>query len=204
MIELHLLAAFVLASVLLILIPGPNVALIVSHSLAHGTRYGLLTAATTTIVQIIPFTLVGLGAAVALMAEWFEWLRWIGVAYLIALGVAVWRASVVQPNVHRSKPRIGWTIMVRSVLVAATNPKTLLFYAAFLPQFIDSGRSVLPQFAMLSATFVVVALCGDCLWAIAAGHARRLLAGSMRFRNRISGALLVGAGLGLAFARKHQ
>jgi len=206
MIEFEPFTAFVLASALLILIPGPNVALIVSHCLAHGTRYGLLSAATTTIVQIVPLTLVALGmsAAVALMAEWFEWLRWIGVAYLIALGVALWRASDAHPVEGGRIARTGQTIMVRSVLVAATNPKTLLFYGAFLPQFIDPSRPALPQFASLSATFVAIALCGDSLWAIAAGRARGLLALTARIRNRTSGVFLICAGLGLALARKSQ
>lgn len=193
MIEMDLFAAFILASALLILVPGPNVALIVSHSLAHGLRYGLLTVAATTSVQIIPLSLVALGmsAALALMADWFEWLRWIGVVYLIALGVCTWRA----PNDHRIDQsrefRMGRIVFLRGLLVAATNPKTLLFYGAFLPQFV-----------VLSVTFLVIALSGDSLWAIAAGRARFLLARSVRIRNWISGAVLIGAGLGLAFARR--
>ncbi len=204
MIEMDLFAAFILASALLILVPGPNVALIVSHSLAHGLRYGLLTVAATTSVQIIPLSLVALGmsAALALMADWFEWLRWIGVVYLIALGVCTWRA----PNDHRIDQsrefRMGRIVFLRGLLVAATNPKTLLFYGAFLPQFISADRPALPQFVVLSVTFLVIALSGDSLWAIAAGRARFLLARSVRIRNWISGAVLIGAGLGLAFARR--
>lgn len=204
MIELDLFAAFILASALLILVPGPNVALIVSHSVAYGTRYGLLTVAATTSVQIIPLSLVALGmsAAVALIADWFEWLRWIGVVYLIALGVGAWRAPENHPIEQGRKTHTGRTILVRSMLVAATNPKTLLFYGAFLPQFINADRPALSQFAILSATFLLIALGGDGLWAIAAGRARGLLAHTARIRNRIAGALLIGAGLGLAFARK--
>ena len=204
MIEMDLFAAFILASALLILVPGPNVALIVSHSVAHGTRYGFLTVAATTSVQIIPLSLVvlGMSAAVALVADWFEWLRWIGVAYLIALGVGTLRAPENHPIEQSQKTHTGRTIFVRSMLVAATNPKTLLFYGAFLPQFISADRPALPQFAILSTTFIVIALSGDSLWAIIAGRARFLLARTAQIRNRVSGALLVGAGLGMAFARK--
>jgi threonine/homoserine/homoserine lactone efflux protein len=204
MIEMNLFAAFILASALLILVPGPNVALIVSHSVVHGTRYGLLTVAATTSIQIIPLSLVALGmsAAVTLTADWFDWLRWIGIAYLIALGVATWRVRENHTIERNRKGRIGRTVIVRSMLVAATNPKTLLFYGAFLPQFVDADRPALPQFAILSATFILAALGGDSLWALAAGRARFLLARTARIRNRISGVILIVAGLGMAFARK--
>lgn len=204
MIAIDLFAAFVLASALLILVPGPNVALIVSHSVSHGTRYGLLTVAITTSVQILPLAFVafGMSAALTLAADWFEWVRWIGVVYLIALGVSTWRASEGHPIGQSRNLHIGRTIFVRSILVAATNPKTLLFYGAFLPQFVSVDRPALPQFVILSATFLVIALCGDSLWVIAAGRARVLFSRAARIRHRISGALLIGAGLGMAFARK--
>jgi threonine/homoserine/homoserine lactone efflux protein len=197
----ELFMGFVLASAALIAVPGPNVALIVSHSVAHGTRYGLLTVAATTAAQVLPLLLVVLGtsALLATFAEWFAYLRWIGVAYLIVLGITMWRAP---PTEAKTAAPIGRRVMVRGFLVAITNPKTLLFYGAFLPQFVSADRPVLPQLALLSLTFLLVAFIGDSLWAIAAGRSRRLLAHSWRIHNRISGALLVTAGIGLAFARK--
>ena len=175
-----------------------------SHSVAHGTRYGLLTVAATTSVQILPLSVVALGmsAALAFVADWFEWLRWIGVAYLIALGISTWRAAEGHPIVRSPKVRIGKGIFVRGLLVAITNPKMLLFYGAFLPQFVSPDRPALPQFAILSTTFIIVALLGDSLWAIMAGRARFLLARTAQISNRVSAAILIGAGLGMAFARK--
>ena len=90
----------------------------------------------------------------------------------------------------------------RALLVSLTNPKTLFFYGAFFPQFVVTSHSFGAQVAMLSATFLLLAVMVDCGWAVAAGRARRLLAVHGRLRNRISGGLLVGAGIGLAFARK--
>ena len=92
--HLHLYLGFVLASVILILIPGPNVSLIVANAIASGTRYGLLTVAGTSsaIVVQLALTSLGLTATLGVLAGWFEWIRWIGVAYLLFLGIRHWRA----------------------------------------------------------------------------------------------------------------
>src|SRR5258708_22483070 len=91
---LDLYLAFVLASVVLIVIPGPNAALIVANSVAHGGRFGLLTVAGTSSAVVLHLTLTVLGASVVLnfLAASFDWLRWLGVAYLVWLGIAAWRA----------------------------------------------------------------------------------------------------------------
>jgi threonine/homoserine/homoserine lactone efflux protein len=90
---------------------------------------------------------------------------------------------------------------VRALLVSMTNPKTLLFYGAFFPQFIAADRALAPQVVLLSVTFIVLAILVDGSWALAAGRARHLLASRGRLRNRISGGMLIGAGVVLAAAR---
>jgi threonine/homoserine/homoserine lactone efflux protein len=204
MIDPQLYAAFVLAAAVLMLIPGPNVALIVANSLAWGARYGLLTVAGTSAAMVLQLALTALGmtALLGILAEWFEWLRWIGVAYLVWIGVQQWRAAPVDLTRTAPQPRSRREIFARGFLISLTNPKTLLFYAAFFPQFVAADRDGTPQIAVLSLTFLAVAVLLDGAWAVLAARARGALAMRGRLRNRLTGGLLVGAGLGLALARK--
>jgi homoserine/homoserine lactone efflux protein len=202
--QLDLYLGFVLASTLLILIPGPNVSLIVANSIAYGTRYGLLTVAGTSsaIVVQLALTSLGLTATLGVLAGWFEWIRWVGVAYLLFLGIRQWRAAPVDLTRTPPQPRSFRSIALRGFLISLTNPKTLLFYGAFFPQFLSVDRPLVPQVALLCATFLVLAAGLDAGWALLAGRARGLLAARPRLRNRMSGGLLIGAGVGLALARK--
>jgi threonine/homoserine/homoserine lactone efflux protein len=128
--------------------------------------------------------------------------RWIGVAYLLYLGVSYWRAvpvDLTRTTRERKSPR---AMFVRALLVSLSNPKTLLFYGAFFPQFLSGGPDVGLEIALLSATFLALAVLVDGSWALLAARARRFLATRGRLRNRLSGSLLIGAGIGLALARK--
>lgn len=203
MIDPGLFLAFVAAVTVLMLMPGPNVALIVANSVAYGPKYGLLTVAGTTSAMVVQLALTALGMSelLGVFGAWFEWLRWIGVAYLVYLGVAHWRAAAVDLTGARPEPRSARSIYLRALLVSLTNPKTLLFYGAFFPQFVVLTDPVGIQIAVLSGSFLAIALLVDGTWALAAGRARRLLASRGRLRNRLSGGLLVGAGAALALAR---
>ncbi len=202
--SLDLYLAFVAASAILILIPGPNVALIVANSVAHGTRFGLLTVAGTSSAVVVHLALTVLGATALLnfLAESFEWLRWLGVAYLVWLGIAAWRAPPVDLTRTAPQARSVRLIFARGFLVGLTNPKTLLFYGAFLPQFITPGPAVGDQLLLLAVTFFAVATVLDGVWAMLAGRLRALLTTHGRLRNRLTGGLLIGAGVGLALARR--
>ena len=204
MITIELYLAFIAATVVLMVIPGPNVALIVANSVAHGTRFGLLTVAATSTAVVVHLTLTVIGAAAVLnfLAASFDWLRWAGVAYLVYLGIATWRAPVADLAQTQPQARSGRLIFARGFLVGLTNPKTLLFYGAFFPQFITPGPDAGQQLLLLAVTFLAVAIVCDSLWAILAGRLRVLLVAHTRLRNRITGGLLVGAGLGLAMARR--
>jgi homoserine/homoserine lactone efflux protein len=201
---LDLYLAFVLACVVLIVIPGPNVALIVANSVAHGGRFGLLTVAGTSSAVVVHLTLTVLGASVVLnvLAASFDWLRWAGVAYLVWLGIAAWRAPAADLAKVGPQPRSARPIFARGFLVGLTNPKTLLFYGAFLPQFITPGPTVSDQLLLLAVTFLGIAIVLDSAWALLAARLRALLVARVRLRNRLTGGLLVGAGLGLALARR--
>jgi homoserine/homoserine lactone efflux protein len=204
MMPLELYLAFVAATAILMIIPGPNVALIVANSVAHGTRYGLLTVAATSTAVVVHLTLTVLGATavLAFLAASFDWLRWLGVAYLVWLGIAAWRAPAADLAQTLPQERSARLIYARGFLVGLTNPKTLLFYGAFFPQFIEPGPSAADQLLLLAVTFLAVALVFDGTWAILAGRLRALLVMHARLRNRLTGGLLVGAGVGLALARR--
>jgi threonine/homoserine/homoserine lactone efflux protein len=203
---LDLYLAFVLASAVLILLPGPNVTLLVATSLAYGARRALTTLAGTSaaIALQLMVTVLGMTSLMALLASSFEWLRWAGVAYLVWLGVRQWRAAPVALEDVDPQAVPGRALFWRGFLVSATNPKTLLFYAAFFPQFIDPASPPGPQLALLSATFFALATLLDGGYTLLAGRLRRLLRGQRRarLRNRVTGSLLIGAGLGLALARR--
>ena len=203
MIDPGLFLAFVAAVTVLMLIPGPNVALIIANSVAYGPKYGLLTVAGTSSAMVVQLGLTALGMTELLgtLGVWFEWLRWIGVAYLVYLGVAQWRSPAVDLTKTRPEPKSARAIYTRALLVSLTNPKTLLFYGAFFPQFVALDRYVGTQVVLLSVTFLALAVLVDGAWALIASRARGVLAARGRLRNRVSGGFLVGAGAALALAR---
>ena len=202
--HLSLYLGFVVAAAVLILIPGPNVSLIVANAIAHGTRYGLLTVAGTSSAIAVQLVLVALGltATLDILAGWFEWIRWIGVAYLLYLGFRQWTAPPIDLTRIRPQPRSFRAIALRGFLISLTNPKTLLFYGAFFPQFLSPEAPIVPQVVLLSFSFLVIATALDGGWALLSGRVRGLLAIRGRLRNRLSGGFLMCAGIGLALARR--
>ncbi len=147
---------------------------------------------------------LGMASFMAVLADWFEWLRWAGVAYLVYIGIQQWRAEPValeELNAPKVAPKaLYW----QGFLVAMTNPKLFLFYAAFFPQFIDPLAPGGLQLGILCVSFLSIALIIDSSYALLAGRLRDLLRGRARaqLRNRLSGSLLVAAGLGLAMIRR--
>ena len=193
------LIALALATAILVLIPGPNVALIVANSLRYGFREGAVTVLGTTLGVALQLALVivGVAAVIEFAAEALAWLRWGGVAYLIFLGIRVWREPATPLDAVLARPTVFW----HACVVAAINPKTLLFNAAFIPQFIPEGADTF-DLMLTVAVFLSVLLVGDLLWAAFATSARRLLSRYGRLRNRLTGAFLVAAGIGLALSRR--
>jgi homoserine/homoserine lactone efflux protein len=205
MMSAEMYLAFVAASAALALLPGPNVAVIVANSLTYGTRYGLLTVAGTSSAQVpqLILTTLGMTAMLSFIAGGFETIRWLGVAYLLYIGVQAFRAP--PPRVEQAERPTSLQasgIYWRGVIVSLTNPKTLLFFGAFFPQFIDPAQPHMPQLALLSATFLFVGTVIDAGWALAAGHGRALIARGGRWFNWLTGGLYLGAGLALALARR--
>lgn len=202
--SLELYGAFVIATAVLMLIPGPNVALIVANSVSRGLRHGLMTVAGTSSAMVLQLalTVLGLAGLLALLSGWFEWLRWLGVAYLVYLGIKAWRAPATDLNATSASGKPMWELFVQGFFVSLTNPKTLLFYAAFLPQFVSPGHAETPQLLLLAVTFLVVAVVIDSGWALLAHRARYVFGVSGRLLNRLTGGLLLSAAAGLALARR--
>lgn len=202
---LELYLAFVLATAVLIAMPGPNVTLIVAHAIAHGSRRAMLTVAGTESAQAVQLGFVALGMTTLIVAfaAVFEWVRWIGVAYLIWLGIQRWRAGAAgpRPAVELTPPK---TMFWQGFFVGVTNPKTWLFYAAFFPQFVDPAVPVGQQLLLLSVTYLAIATALDGGYALLAGRARGWLRVGRRrnLADRISGTMLIGAGVWLALARR--
>lgn len=201
----ELYAAYVLATVILILMPGPIVTLVIANSLAYGTRTGVNSALGASVGNAVLAVggAFGLAALLGLLADVFDIIRYMGAAYLIYLGIKAWRAK--PETLDDTRPmKSKKAVWGQGFIVAITNPKTLLFYAAFFPQFFDPAQPTAPQLALLAVTFVVIATTLDTMYALLAGRLRGYFSDAKRarVRNRITGTLLIGTGIGMALARR--
>jgi len=201
--ELYL--AFIAASAILIIIPGPNVALIVADGISYGAKSALTTVAgTSTAIAIqLTVTCTGILPLIWLLAQWFEWLRWLGVAYLVYLAIQTFSSKSIDLSTASAAPsnkKLFW----RGFFVSLTNPKTMLFYAAFFPQFLDPKTNMPTQLILMSVTFLTLAVLLDGGYGALAGRSRRLFANPLftKWRTRLSGSLLLAAALGLSLARQ--
>jgi threonine/homoserine/homoserine lactone efflux protein len=199
--ELYLV--FVVASVLLIATPGPNVALIVGTSLRYGQRSGLMTVAgvNSGLILQLSAVAVGLSWVVDLFARHFDLIRYVGAAYLIVLGLQ----QLLSKRKAEALPALSHErAFGRGFAVAFANPKTLVFQAAFLPQFLTPGEGQGGSIWLLAATFAIIAAIGDALWALFAARARAAVSGRVqRVADKVSGVILLGgAGILLAAVRR--
>ena len=194
------LIALIAATAVLVAIPGPNVALIVANSLKNGFRAGVATVLGTTVGVGLQLALVvfGLAAIIAVAAEALQWIKWAGVAYLIYLGIRTWREPPSDLNAIEAAPAMFW----RGCLVAVVNPKTLLFNAAFIPQFVGGESATIASLTVVASVFLAVLFVGDIVWAAFASSARRVLQRYAAARNRLTGAFLTAAGIGLAISQR--
>jgi threonine/homoserine/homoserine lactone efflux protein len=200
-IELYL--AYLMACLVIVVVPGPTATLIVANSLTHGTRAGLLNVAGTQLGLAIIIAVVGFGLAslIERMGWWFDWVRLAGALYLIWLGCKMIGAKLdLAPGETPRAPRTGF--LAQGLLVALSNPKTLLFFGAFLPQFIAPGGDYAVQIVLLGATAMAFAALADGSYALMSGRAGRLMTRRrLSLVTRTSGAVLIGGGLWLALAR---
>ena len=157
--DLHTWLIYLLAATGLSLSPGPNGLLALTHGALHGGRKALYTifGGALGFVAVIALSMFGIGALLQASLVWLTVMKWIGGAYLVWLGIQVWRAPPIGLDLRSSaSPRAGWSLFRQGALSALTNPKGILFFAAFLPQFIDPARSLWWQFVIMAGTFAAI------------------------------------------------
>jgi threonine/homoserine/homoserine lactone efflux protein len=205
--SIELWLAFVAASAVLLVIPGPTILTVISYSMAHGRRAQLPLVAAVALGDstALVVSLLGLGALLATSALWFTVVKWVGGLYLLYLGVRLLRAGIASTELALPPvPGSHWRLFANTYLVTALNPKGIVFFVAFLPQFIDPVADAARQLWILGATFVVMATINATLYAAFAGAARRLLssASAQRRFNLSGGTLLSVAGVWALLARR--
>ncbi len=195
--------AFTAASIVLLMIPGPTVLLVVSYALTQGRRVAVATAAGVALGDFTAMTLslAGLGALLAASATLFTILKWVGAAYLIYLGIRLWRSKPELPDVGAvpgRRPARG--IFGHAFVVTALNPKSIAFFVAFVPQFIDRNADLFPQLVVMELTFVSLAAVNALAFALAADQLRMRIQrpGVLKWLNRAGAGCLVGMGAATA------
>ncbi len=198
--------AFVAASAIMLAIPGPTVLLVISYALGHGPRPAAAIVAGVALGDLTSMTasMLGLGAVLAASATVFTALRWIGGAYLVHLGAKLWRAPVAEAVVGDAPPASLARMFAHAYAVTALNPKGIVFFVAFVPQFLMASAPFLPQVAVLETTFVTLAILNTAAYAMLASAARQRLRQPrvQRIVNWTGGTLLIGAGALAAGWRK--
>lgn len=197
--------AFTAASAVLLVIPGPTVLLVVSYALGQGWRAALPMAAGVALGDFTAMTLsmLGLGALLMTSAEVFTALKWLGAAYLVWLGIKLWRAGGALDVPARTGVASALRMLGHAWLVTSLNPKSLTFFVAFLPQFLDPHGDFLAQMIVFEATFLTLAFANAFGYAVLAARARALVQSrrAIVVLNRVGGTLLIGAGVAAATVR---
>ncbi|MCV6601636.1 MAG: LysE family translocator [Cohaesibacter sp.] len=205
---LDLWLAFTLASITLLTIPGPTVLLVISYALGQGkqTAWASVPAVALGDFTAMTVSLLGAGALLATSATLFTAMKWAGALYLVWLGLKLWRDQSELEDIKANKtPLSNKSIFLNSFVVTALNPKGIVFFIAFVPQFIDPAKPAFLQFAILELTFVMLAAINTLLWALLAGRMRQRLyhPKSLQRTNHIGAGFLIGAGfMTLLFGQK--
>ena len=204
---IELWLAFVAASAVLLIMPGPTVLTVVSYSMAHGRRVSvpLVVAVALGDSTGLLMSLLGLGVLLATSAFWFTVIKWLGGLYLLYLGIRLLRTGVLAQQLAAPDTSAScWKLFTNTYLVTALNPKSIAFFVAFLPQFVTPNADASKQLWILAVTFVVMAAMNAALYAVFASSARRLLAsaGAQRSIHLAGGTLLTSAGVWALLAKR--
>ncbi len=191
-------AAFTAASAVLLIIPGSTVLLVVSYALGQGWRTALPMAIGVALGDFTAMTLslLGLGALLATSAILFTTLKWVGAAYLVYLGIKLWRAGDTLEAAPRTDAVSAARMLGHAWLVTALNPKSITFFVAFLPAFLDARADFLTQMIVFEITFLVLAFANAFGYALVASWARGFVSNprAIGIVNKVGGGLLIGAG----------
>lgn len=205
--SIELWLAFIAASAVLLIIPGPTILTVISYSVAHGRRANVPLVAAVALGDstALVVSLLGLGALLATSAFWFMVIKWVGGLYLLFLGIKLLRAGISPTEIAApAAPGSRLRLFANTYLVTALNPKGIVFFVAFLPQFINPRADATQQLWMLAITFVSMATLNATLYAVFAGSARKLLSSprAQRRFNLAGGSLLSIAGVWALLARR--
>ncbi|KZM47445.1 LysE family translocator [Labrenzia sp. OB1] len=194
---LELYSAYIVATLILLAIPGPTVMLVVSYALTQGRKSALASVLGVGLGDATAATasLLGLGAILAASTTAFAALKWIGAIYLIWLGIRMWRSRPVALGAHKVADIPAWKIFWHAYFVTALNPKGIVFFMAFLPHFIAPQAPVVPQLTLLGVTFVILGIFNAAIYALAAAAVGRKLRSPslLRMVNKVGGGFLISA-----------
>ena len=196
----HTWLLYSLAAIGLSLSPGPNGLLALTHGALHGRRKTLFTifGGACGFICVVALSMFGIGALLKASLVWLAVLKWLGGAYLVWLGIQVWRAPAIGVDLAASAaPRAGWSMFRQGALSAMTNPKGILFFAAFLPQFIDPARSLWLQFVLMAGSFAVIEMLTELLIASMAHRISPWLRRVGRRFNQTCGGVFMAIGVAL-------
>jgi len=191
---------YLLAAIGLSLSPGPNGLLALTHGALHGRRKALYTifGGALGFIAVIALSMFGIGALLKTSLVWLTALKWLGGAYLVWLGIQVWRSPVIGVvAAGPAQPRAGWSLFQQGALSAVTHPKGVLFFAAFLPQFIDPARGLLIQFVIMAGTFAAIEIATELMIASMAHRISPWLRRVGRRFNQACGGVFVAIGVAL-------
>ena len=198
--DLHTWLIYLLAATGLSLSPGPNGLLALTHGALHGRRKALYTifGGALGFIAVIGLSMFGIGALLQASVVWLNVMKWVGGAYLVWLGIQVWRSPPIGIEVRGSaESRPGWSLFRQGALSALTNPKGLLFFVAFLPQFIDPARSLFVQFLVMAGTFAAIEIATELFIASMAHRISPWLRRVGRRFNQVCGGVFIAIGAAL-------
>ena len=203
--DIQTAVALIGATIVLVLLPGPNLALFLANTISHGRRIGAVTVLGTSVGIAIQLglVLVGLNALLSVAASAFVWLKWAGVAYLLYLGVQSWRRGNADRLALDRQAREPQRAFLQGLGLSLLNPKTLLFNAAFLPQFVAADAGAV-GFLVPAVLYLAVIIIGDLMWVALAGSAAPALHKLGPLRHRLTGGFFIASGVGLAIARAER
>ena len=200
--------AFTAASAVLLIMPGPTILLVISYALGRGMRTALAVAVGVALGDFTAMTLslLGLGALLATSALMFAIFKWIGAGYLVWLGITLWRSGGRLDVAARKDGAPAFSMLGHAWLVTALNPKSITFFVAFLPQFLDPAAGFWRQLIIFEATFLALAFANAVGYGLIASRARGLVQNerAIAIFNRVGGSLLIGAGLAAVSLRGSQ
>lgn len=189
---------FLVAAIGLSFTPGPNGLLALTHGALYGVRRTVFTVLGGALgfLIVIAVSMFGIGALLLVMPDVLTVLKWVGGAYLVFLGVQVWRAPAIAVAASGDRPSAsGWSLFQQGLLAAVTNPKGILFFVAFLPQFIDPERDLFVQFVIMASTFIAIEIVFELVVAALSQSLQPLLARAGRWFNRATGGLFIVIGV---------